>query len=364
MLILWLQKDLCPLLALLLMTVGSAGVAIADVTIDACVAENSANHPLLASDMQSLCGLSSSVGGLLGFAISGQLMNALGSKGVLGLLSIPASLVVSVGMVLKEPQVPVSTQKQICEKLVEAKDTMWETMKCSDVWRPCVFMFTSLAVSINIQEGMFYWYTDTESGPSFSQGTISFIYSVGSAGSLLGVTLYQTFLKRCPFRSLLFWTQLLSSLAGFLDLALLLRLNRRLRMPDPLFAVADEGVSQLIGRVRWMPLLVLSARLCPGGVEGAFFALLMAVDHAAMLVSSWGGGALLRLLSVSRSEFGNLWVAVVVRNVLRLLPLGLLFLIPETDLGASATAGGGGESREGVEEGGGEIERLLVGGKV
>lgn len=80
MLILWLQKDLCPLLALLLMTVGSAGVAIADVTIDACVAENSANHPLLASDMQSLCGLSSSVGGLLGFAISGQLMNALGSK--------------------------------------------------------------------------------------------------------------------------------------------------------------------------------------------------------------------------------------------------------------------------------------------
>nr|CAD1831959.1 unnamed protein product [Ananas comosus var. bracteatus] len=298
------------------MTVGSAGVAIADVTIDACVAENSANHPLLASDMQSLCGLSSSVGGLLGFAISGQLMNALGSKGVLGLLSIPASLVVSVGMVLKEPQVPVSTQKQICEKLVEAKDTMWETMKCSDVWRPCVFMFTSLAVSINIQEGMFYWYTDTESGPSFSQfhllrrlrGLATGRDAVPNIPEALPVPL-APLLDPAPLQP-----------RGFLDLALLLRLNRRLRMPDPLFAVADEGVSQLIGRVRWMPLLVLSARLCPGGVEGAFFALLMAVDHAAMLVSSWGGGALLRLLSVSRSEFGNLWVAVVVRNVLRLLP--------------------------------------------
>lgn len=80
MLMLWLQSEACILRAVLLLTAGSAAVAIADVTIDACVAQNSINHPSLAADMQSLCGLSSSIGGLLGFSISGLLMHAFGSK--------------------------------------------------------------------------------------------------------------------------------------------------------------------------------------------------------------------------------------------------------------------------------------------
>lgn len=57
--------------ALLCLTGASAAQAVADVTIDACVTENSISHPSLASDMQSLCGVSSSVGQLIGFTISG-----------------------------------------------------------------------------------------------------------------------------------------------------------------------------------------------------------------------------------------------------------------------------------------------------
>lgn len=61
------------------MTAG-AGVAIADVTIDACVTENSISHPSLAGDMQSLCGVSSSIGQLVGFAISGVLVHIIGPQ--------------------------------------------------------------------------------------------------------------------------------------------------------------------------------------------------------------------------------------------------------------------------------------------
>lgn len=80
MLTLSLHKKLHVVFALLAMTAGSAGVAIADVTIDACVAQNSISHPSLAADMQSLCGLSSSFGSLLGFSISGLLVHAIGSQ--------------------------------------------------------------------------------------------------------------------------------------------------------------------------------------------------------------------------------------------------------------------------------------------
>ncbi|KAJ0877111.1 putative major facilitator superfamily domain, MFS transporter superfamily [Helianthus annuus] len=63
------------------MTAG-AGVAIADVTIDAaCVTENSISHPSLAGDMQSLCGVSSSIGQLVGFGLSGVLVHIMGYFG-------------------------------------------------------------------------------------------------------------------------------------------------------------------------------------------------------------------------------------------------------------------------------------------
>lgn len=79
MIILSLEKDLYFGFALLLLICGSAGAAIADVTIDACVTENSIGHPSLAGEMQSLCGLCSSVGQLIGYTTSGFLVNRIGS---------------------------------------------------------------------------------------------------------------------------------------------------------------------------------------------------------------------------------------------------------------------------------------------
>ena len=79
------------------------------------------------------------------------------------------------------------------------------------------------------------------------QGLIGLIYAVGSVGSLLGVLLYQSALKDWNFRSVLFWGQVLSSLAGMLDLVLVTRLNTKIGIPDYIFAVIDNGVSQMVG---------------------------------------------------------------------------------------------------------------------
>jgi len=80
MLIISLHSKLHALFALLALMAGSASVAIADVTIDACVAENSILYPHLAADMISLNGFCSSVGGLIGFSISGFLVHAIGAQ--------------------------------------------------------------------------------------------------------------------------------------------------------------------------------------------------------------------------------------------------------------------------------------------
>jgi len=46
---------------------------------------------------------------------------------------------------------------------------MGRTLKCPEVWRPCVYIFVSLNLSLDIQGGMFYWYTDPVVGPGFSE---------------------------------------------------------------------------------------------------------------------------------------------------------------------------------------------------
>lgn len=335
MLFLSFHKQMHVVLAVFFLTGGSAAVAIADVTIDACVAQNSGFHPSLAADMQSLCALSSSIGSLVGFALSGLFVHLLGPTGVLGLTAIPSGLVLLLGTFIKEPEMLKSNHGQVNNKLVEAAKAMWKTLICPTVWRPCFYMYLSLALSLDITEGMFFWITDAKEGPSFSKETVGIIMAVGSVGSLLGAILYQYGLKDHPFRSLLFWTQLFYGLSGMLDLVFVLRLNLKFGIPDYFFVVIDASVSQMIGRLKWMPLLVISSKLCPPGIEGTFFALLMSIDNSGLMTASWGGGLLMHMLNVTRTKFDNLWLAILIRNILRITPLALLFLVPRFDPNSS-----------------------------
>ncbi|PQQ21001.1 putative folate-biopterin transporter 2 [Prunus yedoensis var. nudiflora] len=125
MLLLLFHEKLHLAFAILSLTGGGAGVAVADVTTDACVAQNSINHPSLASDVQSLCALSSSIGAIVGFS------------GVYGLLAIPAGLVFLVGTLLNEPHSPNFAYTQVRQNFIDARKSMWTTLKCPDVWRPC-----------------------------------------------------------------------------------------------------------------------------------------------------------------------------------------------------------------------------------
>ena len=46
---------------------------------------------------------------------------------------------------------------------------MYQTIKFPQVWKPSLYMYLSLALSISTHEGQFYWYTDPKAGPAFSQ---------------------------------------------------------------------------------------------------------------------------------------------------------------------------------------------------
>lgn len=60
---------------------------------------------------------------------------------------------------------------------------MWNTLKLPDLWRQCLYMYLSKALSLNVYDGMFYWYTDSDAGLHFSREFIGYILS---AGALVG----------------------------------------------------------------------------------------------------------------------------------------------------------------------------------
>ncbi|KAM1330081.1 hypothetical protein FF1_042768 [Malus domestica] len=311
----------------------TAGVAIADVTIDACIARNSIEIRSLASDLQSLCGFCSSAGALVGYSTSGFFVHHLGPQGALGLLAIPPIFLTVLGFVIYEQRSTNlhSQRKKAVEEVGVAMSGIYKTIKLPQVWKPSLYMYLSLALSINTQEGNFYWYTDPSAGPAFSQEFVGMIYAVGAVASIVGVLIYHKTLKNYPFRNLVFFAQLLYAMSGLLDLTFILRWNLALGIPDYFFVIMEECVFRIVTKIRWMPMIVLSTRLCPLGIEGTFFALLMCIDSLGSLSSKWGGGAVLHALNVTRTNFTNLWLALLIRNVLRFLTLGLIFLVPKAD---------------------------------
>ena len=58
---------------------------------------------------------------------------------------------------------------QAVEDLQIALRGMSKTIKLPQVWKPSLYMYLSLALSISTHEGHFYWYTDPKAGPAFSQ---------------------------------------------------------------------------------------------------------------------------------------------------------------------------------------------------
>ncbi|KAF8695318.1 hypothetical protein HU200_037547 [Digitaria exilis] len=311
----------------------STAVAIADVTIDACIAKNSIDKPALAPDMQSLCAFSSSLGALIGYATSGMFVHHLGAQGALGVMAIPPATVVFLGFFIYEMKTYQHNAKEkVLNKVGGAVKGMVRTIKYPVVWKPSLYMFLSLALSISTHEGQFYWYTNkTPPNPGFSQEFVGLVHAIGAVASMVGVLIYHKCLKDYPFRSILFYAQLLYGVSGLLDLTFVLRWNLSLGVPDAAFVTLEECVSRVVGRVRLMPMMVLSTKLCPPGVEGTFFALLMCIDSLGMLAAKAGGAAVLRALHVTRTDFSRLWLAVLLRNVLRLATLGAIFLVPTAD---------------------------------
>jgi folate/biopterin transporter len=209
---------------------------------------------------------------------------------------------------------------------------LWETVKEPNIFLPTAFIFLWQATPTSDTAMFFFMTNKLGFGPEFL-GRVKLVTAVAS---LVGVGVYNSYLKEVPLRRIFLWTTVLGTGLGLTQLVLVTGINQTLGISNEWFAIGDSLVLTVLGQVSFMPVLVLAARLCPPGVEATLFATLMSISNGAGVVGGLLGAELTQFLGVTSENFQNLALLLLLCNVSSLFPLPFLGLLPtESELKAA-----------------------------
>jgi folate/biopterin transporter len=310
--------------AILAITLSSLSVAIGDVIVDSLVVERARGESQgEAGTLQSLAWGASAVGGLMTAYLGGVLLEQVSTRTVFAITATFPLIVSCVAWIIQEDPVEESPTWSVIQGQM---GQLWQAIRQRAIWMPALFLFLWQATPT--ADAAFFFFTTNDLG--FQPEFLGRVRLVTSVAALLGIWVFQRFLKTVPFRTIFAWSTVLSSVLGMSMLLLVTHANRSLGIDDQWFSLGDSLVLTVMGEIAFMPVLVLSARLCPPGVEATLFALLMSIVNLAGLLSHELGAVLTHWLGVTETNFDHLWQLVLITNLTTLLPLPLLALLPAT----------------------------------
>jgi folate/biopterin transporter len=315
-----------PLAATVAIATTSLSVAFSDVLVDSLIVERARHESLSGSgSLQSLCWAASAVGGLLTAYASGLLLSNFSPQTVFAVTALFPLLVSGVAFLISEQPIvsPESTASPAKQQIVQ----VWQALQQKSIWLPLLFLFLWQCTPTG--DSSFFYFATNELG--FTPEFLGRLRLVTSLAALIGVWIFQRYLKAVPFRTIFGWTTVISSFLGLTTLLLVTHTNRVLGIDDHWFSLGDSLILTVMGQITFMPVLVLAARLCPPGIEATLFAILMSVFNLAGLVSQEGGALLTHFLGITENNFDKLWLLVSITNLGGLLPLLFLQWLPDSD---------------------------------
>jgi len=377
-----------------LLIVQNLGSAMADVVVDAMVAEavRSAG-PEFAGDLQSLSWSSMAVGGILGNLLGGYALSNLPFHAIYVVFSaLPFFQLVSCMFVEDSPKGyqsaidehkyvdsqsavtafsgkgssetlgyegtrrrkgtrkinkrrPMSKQAEANEKhnvsnnsspplsLRSAFFSLCTAFKQPTILRPMAWFFFSNVTIPNISTVMFYYQTEELHLEASFIGTARVI---GWFSLILGTYTYNRYFKRKKLRNILVFAHAGLAITSLLDIALVSRLHVPYGIGDKYMVLWGSALADAINQFKMMPFLILSGQLCPPGIEGTLFALFMSINNLGSTLGSFLGAALASALNISTAQFDNLALGLGAQLIGTLLPIGFLFLIPKEVTGLTS----------------------------
>lgn len=320
-----------PVLATAAIALGSLSVAVSDVIVDSLVVERArVESQAEAGSLQSLCWGASAFGGLITAYFSGVLLEHFSNRTVFWITASFPLIVSAVAWFIAESPVSKDGSENDHTNLGSIQHQLRQLRQAitqKSIWLPTAFLFIWQATPT--AESAFFFFTTNEL--HFQPEFLGRVRLVTSVASLVGIWIFQRFLKTVPFRVIFGWSTILSAALGMTMLLLVTHTNRALGIDDHWFSLGDSLILTVMGQIAYMPVLVLAARLCPSGVEATLFALLMSVTNLAGLLSYEFGAVLMHWFGITETNFENLWLLVILTNLSTLLPLPFLSWLPAAD---------------------------------
>jgi folate/biopterin transporter len=317
--------------ATLAIALGSLSVAMSDVIVDSLVVERvRGESQAKAGSLQSLCWGASAIGGLITAYFSGLLLQYFTTRTVFGITALFPLIVSGVAWLIAESPVSKDTQDTNHSNSLSIKHQLGQLRQAitqKRIWLPTAFIFIWQATP-NAESAFFYFSTNEL---HFEPEFLGRVNLVTSFASLAGVWIFQRFLKSIPFRVIFAWSTVLSSLLGMTMLLLVTHTNRLLGIDDHWFSLGDSLILSVMGKIAFMQVMVLAARLCPSGVEATLFALLMSIFNSAGTVSQALGALITYWLGITATNFESLWLLVLITNLSTLLPLPFINWLPAAE---------------------------------
>ncbi|MEH1949437.1 MAG: folate/biopterin family MFS transporter [Nostoc sp.] len=317
--------------ATLAIALSSLSVAMSDVIVDSLVVERARDESQAkAGSLQSLCWGASAIGGLITAYSSGLLLQYFTTRTVFGITALFPLIVSGVAWLIAESPVNQDAQDSNQTNPLPIKhqlEQLRQAISQKTIWLPMAFIFIWQATP-NAESAFFYFSTNEL---HFEPEFLGRVNLVGSFASLAGVWIFQRFLKSIPFRVIFAWSTVLSSLLGMTMLLLVTHTNRLLGIDDHWFSLGDSLILTVMGKIVFMQVMVLAARLCPSGVEATLFALLMSIYNSAGTVSQAFGALITYWLGITATNFESLWLLVLITNLSTLLPLPFINWLPAAE---------------------------------
>ncbi|KAL5684097.1 hypothetical protein ACJX0J_010482, partial [Zea mays] len=239
--------------AALSIILGSLAVAISDVVVDSMVVERARGESQSTSgSLQSLCWGSSAFGGVVSAYFSGSLVDTYGVRFVFGVTALLPLMTSAVAVLVNEERLPLGKSSvslsvsgsELIESSKQRIMQIWDSVKQPSILLPTLFIFLWQATPQS-DSAMFFFITNKL---GFTPEFLGRVTLVTSVASLLGIGVYNLFLKEVPLRKIFLVTTVLGSALGMTQVLLVTGLNRKLGISDEWFSIGDSLIITVLGQ--------------------------------------------------------------------------------------------------------------------
>lgn len=270
-----------------------------------------------AKDFISMFFLIRTFGYLISSYLQGKIIEIFSLKTIFLITSLIGFLIIISGFLLIEKKI------EIKENEYKIINDLIIFIQKKNIYIPLLFMII-FGCSPSYSQPLFYFITNKL---KFTPSDLGIISMFSTLFSLIGIFIYKKYLKNIKIKKMLLIGSIILIFLSFTTYILVKRINLILKINDFIFLLFGNCIMSLIGDLVAMPILSLSAILCPKNLEGTVYSLFMSANNFGYSLGNLFGSFLTEFFMVTHNHFDNLGKLVITSNLLSFLIIPIILFI-------------------------------------